>query len=118
MKFCKTTYLSLFFLFCFTASFSVNTIQNIQTTIQKLDIVHGKSYSVSTKEDSSATGTSILLEKNENESEKSLHVQSFVLPFYISSFQFELFQPVVFYASPLAEKQTNPIYIDIRNFRI
>lgn len=120
MKICKTTYLSIFFLFCFTASLSASVIQNLRNSVQKSDLTHGKSSSVSNKEQNPNSGTSILLEKNENEIEieKNLYVQSFFLPFYISFFQFETSQPVVFYAKPLAEKQTNPIYIEVRNFRI
>lgn len=73
---------------------------------------------MSNKEENSNSGASILLEKNENEIEKNLCAQSFFLPFYISFFQFEISQPVAFFAKPLAEKQTNPIYIEVRNFRI
>lgn len=118
MKFCKATYFSLFFLFCFTASFSAGMIQNFHTIVQKSDSTHGKSSSVSNKGESSDTGTTILLEKNENEIEKNLCVQSFLLPFYISFFQFEVSQPTVFFAEPLAEKPTTPIYIEVCNFRI
>ncbi len=118
MKFCKNTYLSLFFLFCFTASFSANAIQNLYTPIHKIDLTHGKSASVSNKEEDSNSGTNFLLEKNENEIEKSLCVQSFLLPFYISSFRFEFFQPIVFFTQPTVEKQCNPIYIAVSNFRI
>jgi len=118
MKFCKTTYLSLLFLFCFTASFSATTIQNLRTSVHKIDPSHGKSSAVSTQEENAISGTNLLLEKNENESEKSLLVQSFILPFYSSFFQIGGFQPITYSASPLAETQTNPIYIGIRNFRI
>jgi hypothetical protein len=118
MKFRKTTYLSLFFLFCFTASFGAMTIQNLRTSIHKADPSHGKSSAVSAKEESTSSGTGLLLEKSENESEKSLHVQSLLLPFYISFFQCEVFQPGVFSATPLAEKHANPIYIEVCSFRI
>lgn len=118
MKFRKTAYLPLLFLFCFTASFGVNTIQNFLTPIHKADPSHGKASTVSTKEENTSSDNNLLFEKNENESEKSLFVQSFLLPFYISFFQYEVFQPAVYAASPLAEKQTNPIYVEVRNFRI
>lgn len=118
MKFCKTTYLSLLFLFCFTASFSVNTLQNLRTPLHKADASHSKSHAVSTKEESTSSGTNLLLEKNENESEKSLLVQSFLLPFFGSLFHIGNVQPIVYSAPPLAEKHTNPIYIEVRNFRI
>lgn len=118
MKFCKTTYLSLLFLFCFTASFSATTIQNLRTSIHKIDPSHGKSSAISTKEENTSSGTNLLLEKNENESEKSLLVQSFILPFYSSFFQVAGFQPIAYSACPLVEKQTNPIYIGVCNFRI
>lgn len=118
MKFCKTTYLSLLFLFCFTASFSVNTLQNLRTSLHRIDPSHGKSSAVSTKEESTSSGTNLLLEKNENESEKSLLIQSFLLPFYGSFFHIGSFQPIAYSAGPPAEKHTNPIYIEVRNFRI
>jgi hypothetical protein len=118
MKFCKTTYLSLFFLFCFTASFGALTVQNLRTSIHKADPSHGKSSAVSAKEENASSGTGLLLEKNENESEKSLHVQSLLLPFYISFFQCEVFQPAVYSAGSLAEKHTNSIYIEVCSFRI
>lgn len=118
MKFCKTTYLSLLFLFCFTASFSATTLQNLRTSIHKIDPSHGKSSAVSTKEESTSSGTNLLLEKNENESEKSLLVQSFILPFYSSIFHTRVFQPIAYSVGPLAEKLTNPIYIEVHNFRI
>lgn len=118
MKFCKTTYLSLLFLFCFTASFSATALQNLRTSVHKIDPSHGKSSAVSTKEESTSSGTNLLLEKNENENEKSLLVQSFLLPFYSSFFHIGGFQPIAYSAGPLAEKQTNPIYIEVHNFRI
>lgn len=118
MKICKTTYLSIFFLFCFTASFSANTFQNLQTKVKKSDLVHDKYASVSNKEENTDSGASFLLEKNENETEKSLCAQAFILPFYISFFQYEVSQPLVFFTKPLAEKPSNPIYIAVGNFRI
>jgi hypothetical protein len=118
MKFCKTTYLSLLFLFCFTASFSATILQNLRTSVHKTDALHGKASAVSTKEESSASGSNLLLEKNENESEKSLFVQSFLLPFYGSIFHSGGFQPIVYSAGSPAEKPTKPIYIEVRNFRI
>ncbi len=118
MKISKTTYLSLFFLFCFTASFSANTLQNLRTSIHKSDLAQNKSASVSNKEENTDSGTNLLLEKSENETEKSLCIQSFILPFYISSFQFEVSQPLVLFVHPLEKQLTNPIYIAVRNFRV
>lgn len=118
MKNCKTTYLSIFFLLCFTASFSANAVQNLRTNILKSDLSHLKVSSVSTKEEGNNSNTNILLEKNENETEKSLDVQSYLLPFYISFFQFEVLQPLTFFAGPLAEKSNTPIFIEVCSFRI
>jgi len=118
MKRCRTTYLSLFFLLCFTASFGANAVQNLRTNVLKPDLSHLKISSVSTKEEGNSSGTNLLLEKNENETEKSLSVQSYLLPFYISFFQSEVLQPHGFFATPLAEKPSTPIYIEVCSFKI
>lgn len=118
MKFRKTTYFSLFFLFCFTASFGFNTVQNFRTSVHKPDPSHGKSSAVSAKEESSASGSDMWLEKNEDENEKSLAIQAFLLPFYISFFQSEALQSSSCSAGLMAEKYPAPIYIAVCNFRI
>lgn len=118
MKLCKTTYLSLFFLFCFTASFSVNTIQNLRTSIHKADPSYGKSSRLSAAEAGSTSSNSILLEKNENEIEKSLILQSFLLPFYSSVFRSELAQPDTHASGSPATLRIRPVYLVIRHFRI
>lgn len=118
MKLCKTTYLSLFFLFCFTASFSVNTIQNLRTSIHKADPSHGKSFRLSAMEACSTSSNSILLEKNENEIEKSLILQSFLLPFYSSVLCSAQKQSDNHSAGSPATLQIRPVYLTVCNFRI
>ena len=118
MKFHKSPYLAFFFLFCFTASFGVNAWQNLQTTTHICDFTHKQSTTFSSKEADSKSGTSMLLEKNENETEESLTIQSFTLPFYISYFQCEVFPSIILFTEPLTQRPTNPIYIEVCNFRI
>ena len=118
MKLSKSTYFSIFFLFCFLASFSVNTYKNINTTVSKSDSQHSKIISFSCKENNSIADNEFLFEENESETENNFQAQIFILPFFITYFQYELFQPKLISAKPLAEKLTNPIYIEVCNFRI
>ncbi|MES2513920.1 MAG: hypothetical protein V4580_07230 [Bacteroidota bacterium] len=117
MKLNRSTYFSFFFLFCFLASFSANTYRNIQAVHSKHSD-NTKHISVSSKEENSCSDTNLLFEEVENETENDFQAQVFILPFFISYFQYELFQPTLIPAKPLAEKQTNPIYIAVCNFRI
>jgi len=118
MKLNKSTYFSLFFLFCFLASFSASTYKNINTLSSKTNIKNGKHISVSTQEDSATDITDFLFEENETENENDLQAQVFILPYFITFFQYESLQPRFFSAKPLAEKLTTPIYIEVCNFRI
>ena len=118
MKLTKSTYFSLFFLFCFLASFSASTYKNIHTLSSKTNIKNSKSISVSTKEENAADNTDFLFEENETENENDFQAQVFTLPFFITYFQYEFFQPKLVSAQPLAEKLTTPIYIEVCNFRI
>lgn len=72
------------------------------------------------KQDAATDGSSQQLsEKNETENDEgSFELQPLSLHFIFSYFQFEISQPVVVTASPLAEKITHPIYVAIRNFRL
>ena len=118
MKLNKSTYFSFFFLFCFLASFSASTYKNINTVASKSAFKNNKTLSVSTKEDNGSSTTDFLFEENETETENDFQAQVFTLPFFITYFQYEFFQPKLISAQPLAEKLTNPIYIAVCNFRI
>ncbi len=114
----KSTYLTFFFLFCFLASFSANTIRNFYTSTSLSNLKQTKSISVSSKEERSVLNADFLFEKNENETEDDFHAQSFLLPFFISFFQYEVLQTKSFSAKPIAENLSSPIYIAVCNFRI
>jgi hypothetical protein len=118
MKFNKATYFAFFFLFCFLASFSCNSFQNFNAKSSKIALSKSNSKTVSTKEDINNGGNSLLLEKNENESEEDFQAQTFLLPFFISFFQYEILQSQAISHIAFAEKLSNPIYISICNFRI
>lgn len=118
MKLNKSTYFSLFFLFCFLASFSANTYKSIHTLSSKTNLKNSKCVSVSTKEENGTTTNDFLFEENGTETENDFQAQVFTLPFFITYFQYESFQPKLISAQPLAEKLTNPIYIQVCNFRI
>lgn len=116
MKLNKSTYFSLFFLFCFLASFSASTYKNINTLSSSTNIKNSKHISVSTKEDNTTDNTDFLFEETENEND--LQAQVFILPYFITFFQYESLQRKLVSAQPLAEKLTTPIYIEVCNFRI
>lgn len=118
MKLNKATYFSIFFLFCFLASFSARTYQNLNTSYSKTSLTSNKQSFLSSKESGQYTKTEFIFEENENETESDFELQAFILPFFISSFQYKLTVPTHLSASPLAEKLTNPIYIAVCNFRI
>lgn len=118
MKLNKSRYYSLFFLFCFLASFSVNTYKNTQTVYSKSHLSTHKGLSVSNKEENSSSSNDFLFEENETETENDFQAQVFTLPFFITYFQYELLQPTLVSAQPFAEKLTTPIYIEVCNFRI
>ena len=118
MKLSKSTYFSLFFLFCFLASFSANTYKSINTLSSKTNIKNFKIVSVSTKEENESASNDFLFEENETENENDFQAQVFTLPFFITYFQYEYFQSQPISAQPLAEKLTTPIYIEVCNFRI
>ena len=118
MKLNKSRYYSLFFLFCFTASFSANTYKNIQTVYSKAHLSVNKGLSVSNKEQNSSPSSDFLFEENETENENDFQAQVFTLPFFITFFQYESLQHSLVSAQPLAEKLTTPIYIEVCNFRI
>jgi hypothetical protein len=118
MKTNKSTCFSLFFLFCFLASFSASAYKNINTLASKTSFNNGKNITVSTKEENQAASTDLLFEENETENETDVQVLVFTLPFLITCFQYDSFQSKPISAQPLAEKLTTPIYIEVCNFRI
>ena len=118
MKLNKSAYFSIFFLFCFLASFSANTYQNINSKRITCSLKHSRASSISAKEDSMLSDNEFLFEENESSFENDFQVQVFILPFFITYFQYEVFQTKLVPAQPLAEKLTNPIYIAVCNFRI
>lgn len=118
MKLSKSTYFAFFFLFCFLASFSANTYKNINSSFSKTILKHSKTATVSSKEENSKLDNEFLFEETENETENDFQAQVFTLPFFITYFQYESFQPKLISVQPLAEKLTNPIYIEVCNFRI
>ncbi len=118
MKLGKSTYLAFFFLVCFVASFGANTYRNINISNIKVSIKHSKTISVSAKEESTSLDNEFLFEETENETENDFQAQIFTLPFFITYFQYEVFKTKTISAQPLAEKLTNPIYIEVCNFRI
>lgn len=118
MKLNKSTYFAFFFLFCFIASFSANTYKNIITVSSRSEINNSKTISISTKQENNSNSNDYLFEENEEETENNFQAQVFTLPFFITYFQYELFQPKLISTNPLVEKLTNPIYISVCNFRI
>lgn len=118
MKLTKSTYCSLLFLLCFLASFSASTYKNFHASISKSDLQHKYTLAFSSKDNNSISDTEFLFEENESGNENDFHVQSFILPFFISFFQYEVLKPYSVSAKPLAESLSNPIYISVCNFRI
>lgn len=118
MKLNKSTYFSFFFLFCFLASFSASTYKNIHTSSLKHETKNCQTLSFSSKQGNGDNTSDFLFEENSGETENDFQAQIFTLPFFIAYFQYELLQPKLISAQPLAEKLTNPIYISVCNFRI
>lgn len=118
MKLSKSTYFAFFFLFCFLASFSANTYRSINTSVTKFSIKHSKTITVSSKEENAAVDNEFLFEETENETENDFQAQSFILPFFVTYFQYEKLNAVTFVENSVAEKLSNPIYISVCNFRI
>ncbi len=116
MKVNRSTYFSIGFLFLFLSSFSTNVYSSFGSD-SKTDSHYSKNNEVKQCASSSAT-ENLVFEETKNDCEDGFELQSFVLPFFISSFQLEVSNPHIVSAQPLAEKLTNPIYIAVCNFRI
>ena len=82
MKTTKSTYFSLFFLFCFIASFSANTYKNTQTVYSKSHLSTHKVFSLSNKEENSSPINDFLFEENETETENDFQAQVLILSFF------------------------------------
>lgn len=118
MKLSKSTYFAFFFLFCFLASFGAGTYKNLNSSVSKFSVKHSETISVSAKEEGTSLDNDFLFEENENETENDFHAQSFILPFFVTYFQYEKSESNVHTESPLLFKLSNPIYITVCNFRI
>ncbi|MBI3518474.1 MAG: hypothetical protein HY062_03845 [Bacteroidetes bacterium] len=119
MRLSKPTYFSIFFLLCFLASFGANTYRNINISFtSKSNINHSKTASFSAQENNTAADNEFLFEENENTTENDFQAQVFLLPFFVSYFQYEVVKPAFCSVTPITEKLSNPIYIAVRNFRI
>jgi hypothetical protein len=114
----KSTYFSFFFLICFLASFSAIAYKNINTVPAKAGMKNLKAISFSSKQGNGNSSNDFLYEENEVETGNDFQAQIVTLPFFVTYFQYELFQTKLFSAKPFAEKITNPIYIEVCNFRI
>jgi hypothetical protein len=90
----------------------------MNTPISKHDLKYTKTLIVSSKDDVASLDNEFLFEETETENENDLQAQSFILPFFVTYFQYESFQSKLFSTQPLAEKLSNPIYISVCNFRI
>ncbi len=116
MKLNKATYFSIFFLFCFLASFSVNSYLSINTKAKSHCNLKHQTSTYSQKEDNSSSNSDLLFE--ENEVEDGFQIQAIVIPCFVAYFLTEVSQPKIISAKPLAEKLTTPIYLAVCNFRI
>ena len=118
MKLNKSTYFSLFFLFCFLASFSVNSYLSLNTKEKSHCNLKHHTSSYSQKEDNSSSNSDLLFEENENEIEDGFQIQAIVIPCFVAYFLSEVSQTKITSAEPLAEKLTTPIYLAVCSFRI
>jgi len=123
MKTNKAIHISLFFLFCFSAAISLNTVRNIRILLHKTEAVNSKSISVhsfsKTHRQSNQVPFLIMDKKeNETETEKLLSIASSALMLDISFFQNRVSYTSIFFEPSQENINANPIYIAIRNLRI
>lgn len=118
MKSNKTTYFSIFFLFCFLASFSANTFHSLTSGSTSTELLKKETISFSKKDQGDDASIDLLLEENENETEDGFNLPAFILPFSASLYHFHTVLQKPVSAHPLAETWANPIYISVCNFRI
>jgi len=118
MKLCKATYFSLFFLLCFSASFGAASLQNLRKGIHKNAPLADKQQTLTAASPTTDSGSCLLFETNEDETEKSLSVQFFLLAFYHSYFHTAGIQPLVPKVFTPRQQYATPLYISMCNFRI
>ncbi len=123
MKKNKAIYISLLFLFCFSAAISLNTVRNIHILLHQTEALGNKSTSthsfLKTHRQSNQVPFLIMDKKeNETETEKLLTIASSALMLDISFFQTKVSYTSVFFGSFQENTNANPIYIAIRNLRI
>lgn len=118
MKLKKSTYFAFLFLLGFLTSFGINTYQTSSFSQIKENSTFSKDLQIASSTNSAAAQDNLLFEENENETEDGFELQSYTLPFFIAHFQYKVSNSKFISAQPLAEKQTNPIYISVCNFRI
>jgi len=105
-------------LILFLGSFSLFTINSLANSKGSQSADHVPQH-ITSRQDAITDGSSQQLsEKNETENEGDFELQALTLPFSLSFFQFEIAQPVIQAAQPLAEKTVHPIYVSVCNFRI
>ncbi len=119
MKKQKAIYTSIFFLCCFITSFGVNTFYNLNTSVSKINnFKFSKAISISSKDETKASNLEVLFEETEDETENDFALQAFLLPFFLAYFQFAVTHTKPVTCSYYKVSQTNPIYLEVRNFRI
>ncbi len=119
MKLNKKTYFSFFFLLCFLASFSASAFSVLKTNkLTHKALKNQTFYSYSQKEDFSASSTELLFDENENENEHDFAISVFIAPYVIAYFINNDSSQENSSVNPLIEKQSNPIYLQVCNFRI
>ena len=118
MKSNKSTYFSSFFLLCFLALFSVNTIKGLNSFSNKSSFKNNKTITVSSKEDTSSSSDGFLFEENETEIENDFLIPAFILPFFVSCFLYSVAKTLKGSFTSLTNKFSKPLYITVRNIRI
>ena len=119
MKLKKQAYLSLFFLCCFLASFSLNAFNGYECTLPlKSETIKKEKLSISSNQEKLPYSNDYLFDENESETENDFHIQSFTLPFFIVYFLHERVYLTLQSVKSPKNKLSNPIYIAVCNFRI
>lgn len=118
MKFKKATYFSFFFLGCFLLSFSVGTIQSLNSKTKTNKVASNHHLTVSQSDFGSTSTVDFVLEENENETEDEFQLHEFTLPFHFSSYIYDVSISIISNVKPLTLKLVNPIYLSVCSFRI
>ncbi len=110
-------YYTSFFSFCMLVSLSAGVYQNINNPVLKTNFKISKHFSLSGNEQNVAY-SNILFEENKSETFKDFKTWANLIPDLISNSRFEKNRSTEYTSHFLVEKQTNPIYISVCNFRI